>query len=368
MLTVPAFARWLACLVGLSVVILTAASVVGTVITPRPATGRFTRGLDRTVDLGFRGLTWRAREYLTRDRILAAQAPTLLLFQLITWLVLFFVGYSLMLWPIVHGGITKAFSTAGSAFWTVGDTAEHGAAERVMLDITAMTSLVVVALQISYLPALYSAFNRRATEVALLNARSGLPAWGPELLARTQFGLGSGQSSIDTLPQLYADWERWAADIMESHTTYPPLVRVRSPVPLSSWVTALLALLDSAALVLTLSPSHAPTIPARMCLRSGFLCLQEIVTTMRLLDPELRDRTTISLTYEEFLDGVNHLHAVQFPIERCPEEAWPDFVGWRINYEQAAYAIAKAIDAVPAFWSGRRRFTAQPMAPIRPPL
>jgi hypothetical protein len=48
------------------------------------------------------------------------------------------------------------------------------------------------------------------------------------------------------------------------------------------------------------------------------------------------------------------MREVGFPIERDPAEAWPDFVGWRVNYEQAAYAVAAAVDAVPAMWSGPR--------------
>jgi hypothetical protein len=367
-MVVPQWARYLVAFAGLSVVIATGASVIGTVITPRPATGKLPREIDRAVDLAYRVATRWATGYTRRDRILASQAAMLVICQLVTWLLLFFVGYSLLLWPLVPGGIVGAFSTSGSAFWGVGAAGTHGAAERAVLDAAALTSLITVALQISYLPALYSAFNRRATEVALLNARAGLPAWGPELLARTHYGLGSGHSSIDTLPELYATWERWAADVMESHTTYPPLVRVRSPVPLSSWVTALLAVLDSAALVLTLSPSQAPTVPARMCLRSGFLCLREIAVTMGLTSTAEAIPSGLSLTYEEFLHGVHHLQAVDFPVERLPQRAWPDFVGWRVNYEQTAYAIASAIDAVPALWSGPRRSGDQPIPPIRPPL
>src|SRR6266567_909191 len=155
------------------------------------------------------------------------------------------------------------------------------------------------------LPTLYSAFNRRETEVALLNARAGVPSWGPELLARTHYALGSGVSTIDTLPDLYARWERWAADIAESHTTYLPLVRFRSPKPLSSWVTALLAVLDSAALFLALSPKSAPVVPARLCLRGGFLCLNRIAQAMGIEVPDEPDpRAGISLTYEEFLEAI----------------------------------------------------------------
>jgi hypothetical protein len=73
-----------------------------------------------------------------------------------------------------------------------------------------------------------------------------------------------------------------------------------------------------------------------------------------------------SLTYAEFLDAVARMREVGFPIERDPAEAWPDFVGWRVNYEQAAYAVAAAVYAVPALWSGPRRHHVSPIAPIRP--
>jgi hypothetical protein len=53
-------------------------------------------------------------------------------------------------------------------------------------------------------------------------------------------------------------------------------------------------------------------------------------------------------------------------IERDPAEAWPDFVGWRVNYEAAAYAAAAAVYAVPALWSGPRRHPLSPIPPIRP--
>ena len=75
----------------------------------------------------------------------------------------------------------------------------------------------------------------------------------------------------------------------------------------------------------------------------------------------------ISLSYQEFLDAVERLRAVNFPIERDPADAWPDFVGWRATYEQAAYAIAAEVDAVPALWSGPRRLGDPPIPSTRPP-
>jgi hypothetical protein len=87
------------------------------------------------------------------------------------------------------------------------------------------------------------------------------------------------------MPELYVQWERWAADVGDSHTTYLPLVRFRSPAALSSWVTALLAVLDSAALFLALSPQTAPEVPARLCLRTGFLCFNRIARAMASTSP-----------------------------------------------------------------------------------
>ena len=185
---------------------------------------------------------------------------------------------------------------------------------------------------------------------------------------------GHGQTALrraqeKALPDLYARWERWAADVTESHTTYLPLVRFRSPRPLSSWVIALLAGLDSAALFLALSPKAAPTVPARLCLRAGFLCFNQIAQAMGIKVPEEPDpRRGITLTYQEFLDAIDRMREVDFPIERDPAEAWVDFTGWRVNYEQAAYALAADLHVVPALWSGERRPPTAPIPPIRPPL
>jgi hypothetical protein len=365
---VPLAARAIAAVVGGLIVVVTAGSVIGTLIVPRPSGSRLTNMVDVGVNWTFQLAAGMIKDYRQRDRLLAAQAAALLIVQLIAWLAFFFVGYALLLWPLVSGGITAAFATAGPGLWQIGSDTARGAAERTIIDFASLTGIVTVTLQIAYLPTLYSEFNRRETDIALLNARAGVPSWGPELLARTHYALGSGVSTIDTLPDLYGEWERWAADVAESHTTYLPLVRFRSPRPLSSWVTALLAVLDSAALILALSPTVAPTVPARLCLRSGFSCFRDIAQALNIEIPDKPDPSMgISISYEEFLNAIDRMREVNFPIERDPVEAWPDFVGWRVNYEQPAYALAYAIDAVPSLWSGPRRHSTKVIPPIRPP-
>jgi hypothetical protein len=364
---VPQAIRAVAAVVGALIIVVTFQSIIGTLIVPRSVGGRLTNIVDLLVDSAFRIVVGRLRGYHYRDRVLAAQAATILICQIVAWLGFFYLGFALLLWPFVSGGITEAFVTAGPGLWQIGIFEEHGAAQRAIIDFASVTGIITITLQIAYLPTLYSAFNRRETDIALLNARGGFPSWGPELLARTHYALGSGVSTINTLPDLYAQWERWAADIAESHTTYLPLVRFRSPRPLSSWVTALLAVLDSAALILSLSPGTAPEVPARLCLRSGFQCFAELALAMGLDVPQNPNpEAGISLSYEEFLSAVTRMREVDFPIERDPAEAWPDFVGWRVNYEQAAYAIAYALDVVPALWSGPRRYPTEPIPPFRP--
>jgi len=375
----PLAGRVVFAVIGGLLVLTSASSVIGTLIVSRPVSSSLTGWVDRAVDWAYQLVVGRFSDapgdsdehrraaYLRRDRLLATQAAALLLAQLATWLIVAYVGFALLLWPFASRGVISAFIEAGSSLFTLGFAVPSGAVPAVVVFIAAAIGLIILTLQIAYLPTLYAAFNRRETEVALLNARGGVPSWGPELLARTYYGLGSG-STLDTMPELYAQWERWASDVAESHTTYLPLVRFRSPQALSSWVTSLLSVLDSAALFLALSPKAAPEVPARLCLRSGFLCFNRVARAMGIDIPlEADPDAMISLTYDEFLDAVARMRDVDFPIEREPADAWPDFVGWRVNYERAAYAVAAAVYAVPAKWSGPRRHAIAEIPPLRPP-
>ena len=370
-MAVPGIARDLIAVVGALLVLAAWISVVGTLIVPRPVGSWLTRFVDKAVNGLFRIATAPVKSYRRRDQILAAEAAVLLLAQLGAWLLVFYLGYALLFWPFVPD-ITAALITAGPGLWGIGGIGSAevtGAGPRVIQDLSALSGIITITLQISYLPTLYGAFNRRENEISLLTARAGIPSWGPELLARTRYALGSGLSTIDTLPDLYERWEAWAADLAESHTTYLPLVRFRSPKPRSSWVVSLLAVLDSAALYLSLSPGSAPEVQARLCLRSGLICFGEVARAMGLNVPAADAPNMaggIELTYEDFLEAVERLREVDFPIERDPAEAWQDFSGWRVNYEKAAYAIALAVSAVRAPWSGPRLHPDPVIYPLRP--
>jgi hypothetical protein len=358
--------QWVGFVLGIVVLSNTAASVVGTLVVPRGVDSLISRGSARAVDTAYALITKPIRSYERRDRILAWQAPVTLLLRLGVWLGLLVIGYALILLPLGPGHMLHAFSEAGSSIFTLGYSPPSNTTNTTVDYLAAFTGLVVVGLQIGYLPTLYSAFNRRETEVTLLVSQAGVPAWGPEILVRTRWGIYDGDAR-PVLSELFDRWERWSAEVAESHTTYLALVRLRSPRPLSHWLTSIVAVMDAAALHLSLAPGREPKIAARRCLRMGFTALRQIAATMRLtVDEDPDPDGPISVTYEEYAEAVEVLRSVGYPIQVSTEEAWPDFRGWRVNYESVAHALAYAVDAPPALWSGTRRWPSEPISPARP--
>ena len=355
--------RVAAAVFGAAVVVATALSVVRTLVVPRARPGGVSRVVDRAVDALFHAVAHMRHSYEDRDQLLSGQAAGFLVGMLGAWLLGFIVGFALLLLPW-SGHLDGSFRESISSVFTLGFDSTRGGGPTVLDGLAAASGLIVVAVQIAYLPTLYAAFNRRETEVALLISRAGSPPWGPELLARTRYGM---HVRTDDLPEFYGVWERWAADVAESHANYPVLIRFRSPQPLSSWLVGLLAVLDSAALYLALCPSKE-RYEVRMCLRMGFTALRQIGVAVGVpvdMDPD--PDGPLQLDYDDYLAGVLRLTDAGFPTERTAEEAWPHFRGWRVNYESIAYALASATDAVPALWSGPRRWDDEPMPPRRPP-
>jgi hypothetical protein len=347
---------------GLLVVLGTWSSVVRTLVVPRGLSSRLTFLVKHATHRVFDFVADRFAAYERKDAILVGEGPVTLLLLLLVWLLLFLGGFLLMFAGMTHGSTYSALRESGSSLFTLGDAATPQPLATAVGLFAAATGLVVVALQVGYLPTLYGAFNRRETLVTLLQSRAGAPAWGPELLARHQI-----VATLDNLPAFYADWERWAADVAESHTNYPVLITFRSPHPMRSWVVGLLAVLDSAALYLALNPSMRQS-EARLCLRMGFTSLRDIGAAIGIpFDPDPLPDAPIALPYDDFLAGIARLERVGYPMERTPEEAWPHFRGWRVNYESLCYALARATEAVPAVWSGPRNHSAEPLLPVRPP-
>ncbi len=354
---------WFGFAAGVLLLVVTGSSVISTLLVPRPSYPRLTTVVSRGVREAFQLATDRMTDLPRRERILSQGGPAFLISLLVSWLVLTFVGFALMMWPFGRAGFAGALQESGSSLFTLGFDAPHGAVPAALVFAEAATGLVVTALLIAYLPVLYAAFNRRETQVNMLEALAGSPAWGPELLAR--------QVLIDNfgyLPTVYERWTEWAADISESHANYRALIFFRSPDPTGSWLLSMLAVLDAAALHLALWPSTVPS-QARPVLRVGYVTLRALATSLKLPVPaDPRPDDLLQLTRAEFDQGVEWIVAAGMAPERDLDEAWVHFRGWRVNYEAAAYALAYLLNLPPALWSGRRR-SALPAAspPPRPP-
>lgn len=349
---------------GILIVLVTVISVLFILVLPRQPEGleKLTVIVNKAVHATFLNFSRIARTYEGKDQILAPTAPVALIAQLLFWALSLVLGFALMLTPTTHS-FGLACTQALTSLFTVGSIHAGGTAN-VGIDIAAgATWVVIVALQIAYLPSLYSAFSRREALVTMLESRAGAPAWGPELLSRHQL-----VGITDALGQLYADWEQWAAEVTESHTTYPVLLLFRSPEPWLNWIIGLLAVLDAGAMQLALSPSTAPS-STRLCLRMGFTMFNRIAASLgQEVETDPDPDGAITLEFAEFESAVQRLADYGFPMERTAEEAWPHFKGWRINYEHSAYFIADHFTAPLAPWSGtRRHLRAGVVEPLRPP-
>jgi hypothetical protein len=355
---------WIGAALGLLVLLSTLMSVVTSLVLPRLGSSRIQKYAGRGTIKVFSGISHRFDTYEERDRFLALQAPIYLIVILAIWLGALLIGFALMLWPFMKtGGFVHALTVSGSSLFTLGFATETGAAPRLMVFAAAAAGLWIVALQIAYLPVLYGAFNRREVLVTLLDSRAGSPAWGPELLARSEL-----VDMVQNLGSLYQRWEEWAADVAETHASYPVLIWFRSPHPYRSWVIGLLAVMDAAAMQLATQPLVAPS-EARAFLRMGYMCLRDIATVVGVAyDPDPKPGDPIQLTEDNYQDAIHHLEHAGWKMQRSAAESWVHFRGWRVNYESLAYRIADAVNAPPALWAGpRRNLPPRLQPPERPP-
>ncbi len=344
------FARLVALVAGIAIVIVTVWSVFTSLVLPRAASSRMVRALARILAGSARRLAPRLPDYEVRDRILSIVGPGAVVALFGVWILLILLGFSLIIWWDTGFNLLDAVGIAGSSVTTLGIAASSGAGARTLEISAAVIGLGVVALEIAYLPALYSAFATRETEVTLLSARAGTPAWGPEILARHHW-----LQTMDELPPLYAQWERWASAVSESHANYPALIWFRSPESSRSWLVGLVAMMDSAAMYHSASPQLTPR-QARLCLSMGIRCLRSMAGALHIpFDPDPLPTTGIRLTRPEFEHGFRRLEEVHFPLERDLDESWRHFQGWRVNYEPIVDALTRVIAPPPAPW-----FVAQP--------
>jgi hypothetical protein len=234
-----------------------------TIILPRRPAGRF-----RITRL-FYLATWhpwvaaaeRLGDRKVRDQVYSIYGPLSLLLLLALWAVLLMAGFSFLYFAIGspfadHLNPARSMLTdlrmdlyvSSTTLLSLGivDVTPLTHIARGLIALESGTGLGLVALVIGYVPVLYQAFSRREVSVAMLDARAGSPPTATELLRR--HGFEGGQEALIIL---LGEWERWAAEILESHISYPLLCYYRSQHDNQSWLSALTAILDTCALLIT---------------------------------------------------------------------------------------------------------------------
>jgi hypothetical protein len=346
--------RWIALPVGILVLIWTLLDVFRTLVMPRAARGRFrlSRFLFRLLWTPWRWIGVRRKTVQARERVLAVAAPFFFFVLLVGWVSLALFSYTLILWSpaFIHGmgdgdgSFADALYHSGTSLFTLGFGGGVATGwTRAIAVLGGATGLGLFAVVIAYLPVLYQAFNRREVGVLLLDTRAGSPPSGPELLHR----MGSA-SLASSLPELFAEWERWVADVLETHMSYPMLALFRSPHDNTSWVTSLGAVLDAATLLLT-SVEDAPDERAKLMYGTGVHAVEDLFYYLRL-----SDRETV-IGRDEFEDVIRDMKEDGFSV-RPVDDAFARFTEKRAKYAPRLDAIAVLLAAPPAQWIGDRSF------------
>jgi hypothetical protein len=234
-----------------------------TIILPRRAVGRLR--LTRI----FYIVTWNPWAFLAnkihnprkRETILSFYGPMSLIFLLMVWACGMVLGFALIYYALrspFHDtekpiGFLTDLYVSGTNFFTLGlgDVTPHSETARVLSILEAGTGFGFLAVVMGYFPVLYGAFSRREVSISLLDARAGSPPTAAELMRRH-----AHEGAETALSQLLSEWERWSAELLESHISYTLLCYFRSQHTNQSWISALTAILDTSALLISGVKGH----------------------------------------------------------------------------------------------------------------
>ena len=351
--------RIVAAVAGILLVLVSLRSAVRTFVLPRSARDPVTRVVFFVVRSVFDArLRW-TREFAVRDRVMALFAPVATLGLVVAWGLLIGVGYAGMFWALGMP-VDLAFIESGSSLLTLGFEKPSGAAAIIAAFTEAGIGLTLVALLVSYLPAMYAAFARRESAVTLLEIRAGSPPSASELLVRVH-EIG-GFNGLDAY---WADWQQWFVELEESHTSLAALIFFRSPQPQRSWITAAGAVLDSVALIGSVL-GRGPSAQERMTLRAGVFALRRIADFFGIPYEERPDPSgPVSVRRNEFDAVYDRLKVEGLEVGVSMEQAWADFVAARVQYDEVLLALATLTMAPEAPWSSDRALRTEKGDPMQ---
>lgn len=340
--------------------------VFTTVILPRPAPARFRpAGLLTRWSWGFwRGYADTFPDPGRREQRLGVFAPGIVMALLGLWILLLVVGFGALLLAL-GAGVSPRLEDLGTAMYfaavsllTIGYGDHHPVepGARIVAVLAGTVGLGIVALTITYLFSLYANFQRRELQVVTLDARAGAPPSGIQLLVTC----AAFDDDARELDHIFEEWERWAAEVLESHLAYPILMFFRSTHDHESWVSAIGAVLDAATLLLT-TVEGGPRGQATATHGIGAHLVEDIGRFFRFI----RDGGPVAdamIERGEFDDARARLHAAGYVLVPDAEASWNEFAALRAQYASTLNALARYLDVPPAQWIGDRSYVPHPGA------
>jgi hypothetical protein len=216
---------------------------------------RPTRFFYRTTWMAWRFVACRMKPGRRRETFLSLFGPLSMLALFATWVAFLIFGFALLHWalatPINTPDGKYDFATywylSGTTFFTLGfgDVTPTGLLGRFLAVVEAGLGFGFLAVIIGYLPVLFQAFSRRETTISLLDARAGSPPSATQLLVRL-----AQARQLSAIGPFLEEWERWAAELLESHLSFPVLSYYRSQHDNQSWLATLTTILDTCALLI----------------------------------------------------------------------------------------------------------------------
>jgi hypothetical protein len=250
--------HWWASIVGIVLIFLILMDAFETVVLPRriKRTLRFTSVFYRKTWRLWTGVGMHIKAANRREGFLAYYGPLSLIVLLGFWAAGLIFGFGCVQYglgehvSLGNEKITfgKVLYLSGETFFTLGygDITPNNPAARALSVFEAGMGFAFLGVVVGYLPVIYGSFNSREVEISLLDARAGSPPSAAEFLGR--LGCCPDQTVLDNI---FRDWERWSADLLASHISYPVLVFFRSQHGNQSWLSALTVMLDVTSLVMT---------------------------------------------------------------------------------------------------------------------
>ena len=280
-----------------------------------------------------------------RNRLLVSYPPFSVIFLIALWATLLVFGFA-----IFFLGVSLAFGGhrdiafgdylyfSGVTFFTLGygDLTPVTGPGRAMAVAESATGFAFLAIIIGYVPVLYGAVSRREVGIVLLDSKAGSDPTACELLYRY-----ADAGVMPELGGLLRDWERWAAEMLESFLAYPMVAYYRSQHDEQSWLQALTAIMDTCAFIEAFLPNEEPWQKSvRFQAKSTFAIARHVIVDLSyIINQAPLKKLPLRLSVEMRDLMVTRLQRAGMPLV-CDPEQCAHFVELRKTYEPFMAALA----------------------------